>query len=105
MDAGECRFEKSKEGLYDIKVSKWFCRCPVFTIRGHEADERDFGEGEDMDMDFDSRPQRGCGNKVFVVKPATQKALDKYGITVDEYNEIASVLAEGLLFGECTLCS
>lgn len=103
MDAGEYRLERSKEGLYDIKVSKWFCWCPVFTVKGKKADECDFGDGEDVD--FDDGLQRGCGNKVFVVRPATQRVLDKYGITVDEYNEIADVLAEGLSFGRCTLCS
>ena len=103
MDIGEYRLERSKDGLYDIKVSKWNCYCPVFTIKGQKADQYDFGEGEDMD--FDDKPKYGCGNKVFVVKPVEQKVLDKYGITVDEYNEIANVLVEGLTFGRCALCS
>ena len=103
MDIGEYRLEKYKDGLYDIKVSRWNCWYPVCTIKGKEAVEYDFGEGDDID--FDNRPEYGCGNKVFVVKPATQKILDKYGISVDEYNEIASVLQEGLTFGRCALCS
>ena len=103
MDTGEYRLERSKDGLYDIKVSKWNCYCPVFTIKGQKADQCDFGEGEDMD--FADKPNRGCGNMVFVVKHATQKVLDKYGITIDEFNEIASVLEEGLSFGYCGLCS
>lgn len=103
MDLGEYRLEKSKEGLYDIKVSRWICYCPIFTIKGQKAAEDDFGEGEDID--FANKPKYGCGNKVFVVKHATQTILDKYGITVDEYNEIASVLEEGLSFGHCRLCS
>ena len=104
MNIGEYRLERSKDGLYDIKVSKWNCYCPVFTIKGQKADQDDFGEGDDID--FDDKPKcRGCGNKVFVAKPATQKVLDKYGITVDEYNEIASVLEDGLSFGYCGLCS
>lgn len=103
MDTGEYRLERSKDGLYDIKVSKWICYCPIFTIKGKKADQYDFGEGDDID--FDNKPKHGCGNKVFVAKPATQKTLDKYDITVDEYNEIADVLVEGLSFGYCGLCS
>ena len=103
MDIGEYRLEKSKDGLYDIKVSKWICYCPIFTIKGQKADQYDFGEGDDID--FANKPEKGCGNKVFTPKPATQKILDKYGITIDEYNEIASVLEEGLTFGRCALCS
>lgn len=103
MDTGEYRLEKSKDGLYDIKVSRWNCYCPVFTIKGQKADQADFGEGDDID--FANKPKYGCGNKVFVAKSATQKVLDKYGITIDEFNEIASVLEEGLSFGYCGLCS
>ena len=103
MDIGEYRLERSRDGLYDIKVSKWKCYCPVFVVKGVKADECDFGEG--CDNDRDNRPPYGCGNKVFEVRPATQKVLDKYGLTVDEYNEIAAVLAEGLSFGRCGLCA
>lgn len=103
MDIGEYRLERSKDGLYDIKVSKWNCYCPIFTIKGQKANQYDFGEGDDID--FADKPKYGCGNKVFVAKPATQKVLDKYGITIDEYNEIADVLVEGLSFGYCGLCS
>ena len=103
MDIGEYRLETSKDGLYDIKVSKWNCYCPIFTIKGQKADQDDFGEGDDID--FVNKPKYGCGNKVFTPKPVTQKILDKYGIDVDEYNEIASVLEEGLTFGYCGLCS
>ncbi len=102
MDIGEYRLERSKEGLYDIKVSKWNCWCPVFIIKGQKADQDDFGEGDDID--FANKPKHGCGNKVFTPKPVAQKTLDKYGITVDEYNEIADVLVEGLSFGYCGLC-
>ena len=73
MDSERYRIERSHDGLYDIKVSKWLCWCPVFTIKGQKADQYDFGEGEDID--FANKPKHGCGNKVFVAKQATQKVL------------------------------
>ena len=98
----EYRLVKTSD-LYDIKVSRWSCWCPIFTIKGIKADEDDFGEKDDIDTSMD-KPFHGCGNMTFTPKPPTQKVLDKYGITVDEYNEIASVLEEGLSFGYCGLC-
>ena len=103
MDSGEYRFEKSTD-LFDIKVSRWLCYCPIFSVKGIKADEDDFGEKDDLDRHCEDKPEHGCGNMTFTPKPATQKVLDKYGITVDEYNEIASVLEEGLSFGRCRLC-
>ena len=100
----EYRLEKATD-LYDIKVSRWMCWCPVFTIKGIKADSDDFGEKDDIDCNCEDKPFRGCGNMIFTPKPPTQKVLDKYGITVDEYNEIASVLEDGLSFGYCGLCS
>ena len=100
----EYRLVKTSD-LYDIKVSKWLCYCPIFTIKGIKADEDDFGEKEDIDRHCEDKPDHGCGNMTFTPKPATQKVLDKYGITVDEYNEIADVLQDGLSFGYCGLCS
>ena len=101
MDIGEYRFEKSTD-LFDIKVSRWNCWCPVFTIKGQKAEESDFGEG--VDLDESNAPYKGCGNKHFEVKLPSQKILDKYGINVDEYAEIAHVLEEGLSFGRCRYC-
>ena len=100
----EYRLEKATD-LYDIKVSRWMCWCPIFTIKGIKAAADDFGENDDIDCHCEDKPFRGCGNMIFTPKPATQKVLDKYGITVDEYNEIASVLEDGLSFGYCGLCS
>ena len=101
MMENEYRLER-KTDIFDIKVSRWNCYCPVFTIRGKKADESDFGEGEDLDEL--NRPPHGCGNKHFKVKLPSQKVLDKYGITVDEYAQVAEVLEEGLSFGRCRLC-
>lgn len=104
MDIGEYKLEKSTD-IYEIKVSKWLCYCPIFTVKGVKADEDDFGDKEDIDRHCENKPDHGCGNMTFTPKPAIQKVLDKYGITVDEYNEIASVLEDGLSFGYCGLCS
>lgn len=103
MDIGEYRLEKST-ALYDIKVSKWLCWCPVFKIKGIDADQNDFGECEDIDPE-DKPSSYGCGNRVFSLKDPTEKVLKKYDINVDEYNEISSVLQEGLSFGYCGLCA
>ena len=97
----EYRFEK-KTDLFDIKVSKWNCYCPVFTIKGQKADESDFGEGEDLD-EF-NKPPYGCGNKHFTPRLPSQRILDKYNINVDEYAQIAKALEDGLSFGRCRLC-
>ena len=104
MADGDYRLNKETD-LYDIKVSKWSCWCPVFTIKGQNADAEDFGDWDDIDRHCEDKPDHGCGNMTFTPKPATQKVLDKYGITVDEYNEIASALEDGLSFGRCGLCS
>jgi hypothetical protein len=104
MDIGEYRLVKSTD-IYEIKVSKWLCYCPIFTVKGIKADDSDFGDKEDIDCHCEDKPDHGCGNMTFTPKLATQKVLDKYGITVDEYNEIASVLEDGLSFGYCGLCS
>ena len=71
--------------------------------RGRRQTNTTLARGDDID--FANKPKHGCGNKVFVAKPATQKVLQKYGITIDEYNEIADVLVAGLSFGYCGLCS
>ena len=104
MDFGEYRLVKSTD-IYEIKVSRWMCYCPVFTVKGVKAADSDFGDKEDLDPSHEDKPDHGCGNMTFTPKPATQKVLDKYGISVDEYNEIASVLEDGLSFGYCGLCS
>lgn len=101
MDLEKYRFEK-KTDLFDIKVSRWSCYCPVFNIKGCPSDTSDFGDWDDIDR-FNA-PYKGCGNMKFTPRLPSQKVLDKYNIGVDEYAEIAHALEEGLSFGRCRLC-
>ena len=98
---------RSKEaivnGLFYIKGFSALCHAEEFTVKGQEADEDDFGNGDDVDPC--NAPDYGCGNRHFTPKQATQEVLVKYGITEDEYKEIASALEEKLSFGRCALCS
>lgn len=102
-DLEEYRLDKVTD-LYDIKVSKWSCWCPVFTIKGQNAEVGDFGDWDDIDRHCEDKPDHGCGNMTFTPRLPSQKILDKYNINVDEYAEIAHALEEGLSFGRCRLC-
>lgn len=79
------------------------CSLKVFKINGIKADSSDFGHQEDVDET--NAPDYGCGNMQFISKHATQDVLDKYDITVEDYNEILNELDRCLSFGYCALCS
>ena len=79
-----------------------FCETSTFKINNIPADYNDFGSKYDHDTE-EAEPY-GCGNMQFDPVPPTQKVLDKYNISVDEYYEIAYKLAEGLSFGCCGWC-
>ena len=96
--------------LMHLKVSEWLCCTKVFTIKGKEASKYDFGEQDDFDNGYnndgegyDDEPG-GCHCMTFTAKEPTKEVLDKYGITVEEYNQIAAELERGLSFGYCGLC-
>lgn len=77
------------------------CELQVFTINGKQANEEDFGvkimrDGSCMDNEC------GCS---FHPKLPTSEVLSKYGITVDEYSEIAHKLESELLVYNCGWCS
>lgn len=78
------------------------CALRIFTINGINADKDDFGES--YDADSDNAVEYGCGNHIFESTLPTQKVLDKYGISVDEYNEICEKLTERLDVGSCGWC-
>lgn len=86
----------------ELQIGDCFCYTKVFKINGITADKRDFGYQEDIDP-YNAEPY-GCGNMQFIPELATQKILDKYNITIDEYNEITEKLREGLSFGSCGWC-
>lgn len=77
------------------------CSLEVFTVNGVNADFEDFGYMGDYEDCYKS-----CCNKVFMVDeslcPTTTK---KYGITESQFYEIASILEDKLISGECNLCN
>ena len=87
-----------------IEIETYSCCCgaSLFCINGKDADIDDFGEL--MDINPEEASEYGCGNMMFVIKNATQSVLDKYDITLKEYNEIAGELREQLSIGMCCMC-
>lgn len=86
----------------ELEVYSALCALSVFTINNIDAEYEDFGDK------YDHCPERAedyaCGNMQFDPKLPTQTILNKYKITVDEYNEICSELEDKLSFGSCGLC-
>lgn len=82
---------------YELKVFDGLCETEVFEINGVKANSSDFGH-------HNGDGSRKCSNMKFVKFECKQKVLDKYGITVDEYNKISDELVEGLSFGCCNYC-
>lgn len=89
--------------MYEMEVYGALCALQVFTIKGIEADYDDFGDKGDQSPD--TAEDYACGDMQFIPKRPTQEVLDKYKITVDEYNEIANELASKLSFGRCGWCA
>jgi len=86
-----------------LKIGTAFCYAEEFEINGIIADTYDFGEK--YDHDSENADDYCCENMKFDPILPTQEILDKYKITVNEYNKIASQLEEGLSFGSCGWCS
>ena len=78
------------------------CATSCFKINDIEASSIDFGEH--YDHNSYSAPEYGCGNMKFTGNRPTQSILNKYSITLDEYNEICDKLEKGLSFGRCGWC-
>ena len=78
------------------------CSHKLFKINGIDACYHDFGE------QYDRAPEEaepyGCGDMTFERKPAMQSVLDKYKITLDEYNEICDMLTDKMSWGCCGWC-
>lgn len=86
----------------ELKFGAYLCYTPVFRINGKSATSDDFGEKYDRSPE--TAEDYACGNMRFTRIPPTETVLAKYGITPEEYAEIASQLEEGLSFGCCGLC-
>lgn len=78
------------------------CHLEVFTIKGKDADQDDFGEVFDHNEEI--REPYGCGDMYFDSKPPTKEVLDKYRITEEEYYNICNELECKLCVGSCGWC-
>ena len=88
----------------DITDMDYYCSCEVkLTVKGKEADLEDFGD--DNDIDPQNAPRWGCGNRFFEVYEECPEILEKYGITVEEYDEIGFWLQRCLSIGCCDWCA
>jgi len=86
----------------ELEIYGCLCSTAKFIINDINADSDDFGEK--YDHDEENAEDYACGDMKFDSKPATQKTLDKYKITVDEYREVCEKLEDGLSFGCCGWC-
>lgn len=86
----------------ELEVYECLCSLSNFRINDIEADYNDFGEKYDHNPE--DAEDYACGNMQFDSKNPTQEILDKYKISVDEYNEICSQLEDKLSFGSCGWC-
>ena len=78
------------------------CELEVFTINGKAADYRHFGSV--FDHNEGKRKHWGCGDMYFEPQLPTSEVLERYNITVDEYNTICKELADKLYVGKCGWC-
>jgi len=88
---------------YKIEAYDALCELSVFEINSIPADYGDFGEKYDADPE--NACDYGCGNMQFFPQPATDEVLNKYNISIDEYNEVADVLCDKLSLGACSWCA
>lgn len=84
-----------------LKVFSALCALEEFEINGIKADSSDFGS--QYDRDPDAADDYCCGDMYFEPALATQEILDKYKISITEYNDICERL-DVLSFGCCYWC-
>ncbi len=84
----------------EFEAAGSLCVAEVFRINGQEANVEDFGHAEFKH----ARNRYGCADMRFVPDKPREKVLAKYGISEDEYQEIADKLRRELSFGRCSLC-
>ena len=78
------------------------CRLEMFTINGKSAEQEDFGDI--YDHDIESAEPYACANMYFEPKPLTKEVLDRYNIIEEEYYNICNELKEKLCVGSCGWC-
>lgn len=93
----------TKKELYKLQVYGALCEPSIFEVKRKEADYEDFVDK------YDHYPEGAeeycCGDMSCDIKNPTQEVLDRYDITLDEYQEIAEKLSDELSFGRCGWCS
>lgn len=78
------------------------CELEVFTINGIAANSMDFGDV--YDHNEEAKESYGCGDMYFESKLPTSEVLQRYNITVDEYNAVCTELEKKLYVGKCGWC-
>ena len=79
------------------------CRLQIFTINGVDAQTELFGYIEDTDRE-NAEPY-GCGYCEFISSNDHKKeAMETYGITEEEFEEVQYELREVLRVGPCGWC-
>lgn len=79
------------------------CALEVFMINGIDADLEEFGSGFDEGSEY--AEDYACGNRVFeALSGAPAGVCARYGITKDEWFEIAHELESILHVGSCGWC-
>ena len=77
------------------------CELEIFKINGIEADIEDFGETERSGNCMDYT----CSQTFRFKLPTSNKVLEKYGITLEEYSAICDKLGDTLCVRNCGMCS
>jgi hypothetical protein len=96
-----------KEGLaMNVEIKPFYalpCSTEVFTINGIDADTDYFGHSEDTERG--NTAPYGCGCRKFIGDDdRMSEAMEKYGITANEFYEVQDMLVSELHVGGCGLC-
>ena len=79
------------------------CELKVFTINGITANQYDFGTNKDR-MPSIAEPY-GCGCRTFEAdRHRAAACMQRYNITIDEFNKICDELEDKLYVGSCGWC-
>lgn len=87
---------------YKAEVYGALCSLKEFTINGIKAHEEDFVDK--FDHDQENTEDYACGDMEADIILATEEVLQKYSITLEEYNTIADDVSEKVSFGCCGGC-
>lgn len=94
-----------KVGNKVIKIEPYSalpCALMIFTIDDMEATETDFGLGGDKNSwEAEAYACADWNFERYTDNEKIKKCMDKYSLTLEEYNEISFILEEVLCVGEC----